>query len=109
MDIASAINQDAISAATAGTLHRAGDVMFVGAELSFIVLLVSVAVLAFRTAVVPRSWAVVGLLVAVAAFIGPIGWAALIFGLPVWTLVTAVILARTPRAHGARTTSAATA
>jgi hypothetical protein len=107
-DIASAINADSVSAATAGTLHRGGDVMFVGSELSIVLLLGAVAVLAFRTAVVPRWWGIVGALIAVVALIGPIGWSALIFGLPVWTLVTAGLLARTPRTR-AVTTAAATA
>jgi hypothetical protein len=106
-DIASAINADSVSAATAGTLHRGGDVMFVGSELSIVLLLGAVAVLAFRTAVVPRWWGVAGALVAVVALIGPIGWAALIFGLPVWTLVTAGMLARAPRGRLARTAATA--
>jgi hypothetical protein len=101
-DIASAINADSISAATAGTLHHAGDVMFVGAELCFTAFLVAIAVLSFRAAVLPRWWAAVGLVVAVVAYIGPIGWAALIFGLPVWLLVTTALLVRSagrPRVH----------
>jgi hypothetical protein len=106
-DIASAINADSVSAATAGTLHRGGDVMFVGSELSIVLLLGAVAVLAFRTAVVPRWWGVTGALVAVVALIGPIGWAALIFGLPVWTLVTAGMLARAPRGRLPRTAATA--
>jgi hypothetical protein len=65
-------------------------------------------VLAYRTAVVPKWWGTVGAIVAVVLAIGPIGWAALIFGLPVWTLVTSVLLARTPRSRAA-TTAAATA
>ena len=105
-DIASAINANAVSAATAGTLHRGGDVMFVGAELSIVVLLAAVAVLAFHTAVVPRWWGIVGALVAVVALIGPIGWAALVWGLPVWTLVTAVLLVRAPRVRAPRTAPA---
>ena len=105
-DIASAINADVVSAATAGTLHRGGDVMFVGSELSIVVMLAAVAILAFRTAVVPRWWGIVGALIALVALIGPIGWAALIFGLPVWTLVTAGLLARTPRSRAATTAAA---
>jgi hypothetical protein len=57
---------------------------------------------------VPKWWGTVGGIVAVVLAIGPIGWAALIFGLPVWTLVTSVLLARTPRSRAA-TPAAATA
>ena len=104
-DVASAINSDSISAATAATLHRGGDVMFVGAELCFTAFLVAIAVVAFRTAVLPRWWAILGVVVAVVAYIGPIGWAALIFGLPVWLLVTTWLLVRS-RATMVRTTVA---
>jgi len=90
-DIAAAINQDSISAATAGTLHNASDAFFVCAELAAIIPLVAVGLLALRTAVLPKWWAWFGLLVAVVLVIGPIGWAALIFGVPIWTLGTTVI------------------
>ena len=50
---------------------------FVGAELSLIRLLRRVAVLAFRTAVLPRWWAVFTCWSRSSRSIGPIGWAAL--------------------------------
>ena len=93
-DIASAINASDISAATAGTFHHLGDLFFMGAELSLITLLAAVTALAYRTAVVPKWWGTVGGIVAVVLAIGPIGWAGLIFGLPVWTLGTSVMLLR---------------
>ncbi|MDX6512597.1 MAG: hypothetical protein QOE36_2101 [Gaiellaceae bacterium] len=96
-DLASAISKDNISPATAGALHHLSDAFFVGAELSAIVLLAAVGILTLRTRVLPRWWGIVGLLLAVVLFIGPIGWAALIFGLPVWTLVTSLLVARSPR------------
>ncbi len=101
-DIDAAINKGSISPATAGALHHLGDAFFVGAELSAIVLLVGVAVLVFRTAVLPRWWGAFGALVAIVLLIGPIGWAALIFGLPVWTLGTTALLVRRPPARAAR-------
>jgi hypothetical protein len=96
-DIAAAINKNEISAATAGTLHHISDAFFVGAELALIILVVGVAVLGFRTRVVPRWFASLGLLLAVVLVIGPIGWAGLIFGLPVWTLVATILLVRPAR------------
>ncbi len=92
-DIAVAINKDDVSAATAGTLHRVSDAFFVCAELALILLVVATAVLAFRTAVLPRWWAVFSLLLAIVLVIGPIGWAGLIFGTPVWIVGTTVLLA----------------
>jgi hypothetical protein len=100
-DLASAINASDVSAPTAGMFHHLGDLFFVGAELSLIVLLASVAVLVFRVAALPRWWGAFSALVAVVLWIGPIGWAALIFGTPVWTLGTAILLARAPRSRGA--------
>ena len=102
-DIDAAINKDDISPATAGTLHHLGDAFFVGAELSAIVLLAAVAVLAWRTRVLPRWWGVLGGVVAIVLVIGPIGWAAMIFGLPIWTLGTTALLLRAPSRRRAAT------
>jgi hypothetical protein len=106
-DLVSAINADSISAASAGAFHRVGDIGFVGAELSLALFLGSVAVLAFRTAVLPRWWAALSLLVAIVALIGPIGWAALIWGFPVWLLVTPWLVGRTSRRRAASAVTAA--
>ena len=59
-----------------------------------IVVMVSFAVIALRTALFPRTWAYLSLLVAVVLLIGPIGWAGLIFGTPIWALDTGVLLDR---------------
>lgn len=96
-DIVTAINPNSVSAATAGTMHNIGDLFFIGAEVSLSAVLVGTAIVAFKTAVLPKWWAWVGTLVGVVALIGPIGWAALTFGLPVWLLGTTVFVARTPR------------
>jgi hypothetical protein len=87
-DIAVAVNKNDVSASTAGALHATTDMFFLGVELAAIVLLVGVAVAAFGTAVLPRWWGVVGLVLAVVLAIGPIGWIGVIFGMPIWTLVT---------------------
>jgi hypothetical protein len=93
-DVDAAINKTDISATTAGTLHHLGDLFFVGAELGAIVMLAAVAVLTFRTAVLPRWWGIAGALLAVVLVIGPIGWIGLLFGLPLWTLGTTILLVR---------------
>jgi hypothetical protein len=93
-DVAVAVNKDEVSAATAAALRRVSDGFFVAAELALILLVVATALVAFRTAVLPRWWAVFSLLLAVVLVIGPIGWAALIFGLPIWTLGTTWLLLR---------------
>ena len=100
-DIAAAINKNEISAATAGTLHRSTDAFFVCAELAVMLLFLGAAVLAFRTGVLPKWLAIAMVILAVVLVIGPIGWAGLIFGLPVWTVVVSLMLAfgQRPRAQ----------
>jgi hypothetical protein len=107
-DLGAAINHDSISATTAGTLHNLGDMFFVGAELALIPFFVGVAIVALRTTVLPKWWAAFSALIAVVLLIGPIGWAALIFGTPVWLLGTGVIVGSTPRGRR-RSIAAATA
>ena len=52
------------------------------------------AVVALRSRLFPRAWAWSSLALAVVLVIGPIGWAALLLGLPVWTIATTVVLRR---------------
>ncbi|HZR95188.1 MAG TPA: DUF4386 family protein [Gaiellaceae bacterium] len=96
-DIASAINKNDVSPATAGAFHHLGDLFFMGMELMVVPFIAAACVLAFRAAVLPRWWAVVGLVVAVVLVIGPIGWAALIFGTPIWTVGTSLLAGRASR------------
>jgi len=96
-DIASAINASDLTAATDRVFHHLGDLFFIGAEISLILPLAAVAILAFRTGVLPRWWAIFSALVAVVLWIGPIGWAALIFGTPIWVLGTTILLVRPPQ------------
>ena len=100
-DVASAINKNDVTPATAGALHHLGDLFFVVAELALMAALAAFALVALRTALFPRWWAYVTLLVAVVLLIGPIGWAALIFGTPIWALVTGWWMTRAPRAAAA--------
>lgn len=96
-DIALAINKNDVSPATAGALHHLTDAFFVTAELALIVLLVAVGVVAFRTGAIARWFAIFGFVLAVVLVIGPIGWAGLIFGLPVWTVIATILLVRPAR------------
>jgi hypothetical protein len=91
-DVGAAINKDSISAATAGVLHNGGDMVFIGAELTMILFMLGNAVVALRTGALPRWWAAFAILVAVVLVIGPIGWAALIFGTPLWLLLTGIVV-----------------
>jgi hypothetical protein len=105
-DIAGALNKNDIDGSTAATFHRLSDAFFVTTELAVIVPVAAISLLAWRTRVLPRWWAALGGLVAVVLAIGPIGWAALIFGLPIWTLGTAAILLWAPAARRASVATA---
>jgi hypothetical protein len=106
-DITTAINKNDTSPAAAAAFHHIGDLFFMGAEVMLIAFVGTASVLAWRTAVLPRWWAVLGMIVAVVLAIGPIGWAALIFGTPVWTLGTSLLVGR--RARRSPAPAAATA
>jgi hypothetical protein len=107
-DMGAAIDQDSISAATAGTLHNMSDVYFIAAELALIPFFAGVAVVALRSGLLPKWWAAFSILVAIVLVIGPIGWAALIFGTPVWLLGTGLLVGSRPRVP-LRTATVATA
>jgi len=93
-DVSSAINKDDITATAVGTLHNSSDMFFVGAELAMILFFLGCAVVALRTRVLPKWWAIVAIVIAVVLVIGPIGWAGLIFAMPLWLLGTSWLLYR---------------
>ena len=62
------------------------------------VLLVGTAIVVLRTKVFPAWVAWLSLLIAVVLWIGPIGWAALIFAFPIWVLIVSTYLLRGARA-----------
>ncbi|HEU5361992.1 MAG TPA: hypothetical protein VFU56_01565 [Gaiellaceae bacterium] len=106
-DMGAAIDHDRVSAATAGMLHNSADMFFVAAELALILFFVGTAVVALRTGILPKWWALFSLLIAVVLVIGPIGWAALTFGTPVWLLGTGLIVGSRARTRGRAVAAAA--
>ena len=92
--LVAAHNSDTITASTAEALNAFETVFLIAAELSAIVLLVGASLATLRTALLPRWWAVISILLAVWLLILPIGWAGLLIGVPVWTVVTSVLLSR---------------
>jgi hypothetical protein len=106
-DVAGGIDKSDIDAATAATFHHIGDAFFVCAELAAILPVAVVALVAWRTRVLPRWWAVFSMLLAVVLLIGPIGWIGLIFGLPIWTLGTSLFVLLGSRARTGAAAAAA--
>jgi hypothetical protein len=107
VDVAGGIDKNDIDASTAAAFHHAVDIFFITAELAAVLPLAVVAVVAWRTRVLPRWWAAFSGLVAAVLLIGPIGWIGLIFGVPIWTLGTSLFVLLGSRAP--MRTAAATA
>jgi hypothetical protein len=79
-------------------LVHMGDAFFGGVELFAIPMLAATALVIVRYGALPRWLAWVSLVLALILAIVPIGWLGVIIGLPLWTLVTAVVLyARAPQ------------
>lgn len=93
-DIAAAIGEDDLSEGAAAAMATLGDAFFVAAELSAILLMIGAGAVGLRSGLFPKAWAWFSFLLAVVLVIGPIGWAALIFGLPLWILGTTFFLMR---------------
>ncbi|GAB2651643.1 hypothetical protein [Kribbella swartbergensis] len=95
--VVAALGVAQLGASEAATLNALEATFFIGAELSAIVLLAAAAIVAARTAVLPRWWAGMSILLAVWLAIGPIGWIGVLAGIPVWTITTSVMLTRADR------------
>ena len=76
----------------AQALWYAGDGFFVATEFAAASLLVAVGLAALNSRVLPTWLGWLSLVVAVVLVIPPIGWAGLIFGLPVWILLVSFFL-----------------
>ena len=78
----------------AQALWFAGDGFFVATEFAAASLLAATAVAILATRLLPVWLAWLSLLIAALLVIPPIGWAGLIFGVPLWVLITSVLLWR---------------
>jgi hypothetical protein len=92
VDLVGGIDKNDIDPATAATFHHSVDLFFVATELAAVLPLAAVAIITWRTRVVPRWWAAFAGLVAVVLVVGPIGWLGLIFGVPLWLLGTSLFV-----------------
>ncbi|MDQ5820095.1 MAG: hypothetical protein M3540_01465 [Actinomycetota bacterium] len=83
---------------TAIVFWRLGHGIFVAAELALAVFLFALSILALRGLVLPRWLGWFGIVVTVLLLIPPIGWAALLFLLPIWLVIASIVLWRQQRA-----------
>ena len=81
-----------ISDTSVDALVHVGDAFFGGVELFAIPMLVATALATFRYGVLPRWFAWISFALAVILVIVPIGWLGVFIGLPLWVLVTSVLL-----------------
>jgi hypothetical protein len=96
-EIAAAITveEKEISASTAAAMSILGEAFISAATLTAILLMLGSGIVALGTRIFPKAWAwFSSFLLAIVLVIGPIGWAALLFGLPVWIIGTTVFLSR---------------
>lgn len=82
-----------LSPQTAETLWWAGDGFMVGAFFFLATFLAACAIAAFRTRVFPLWLGIVSVILAVGAAIPFVGWAVLIFAMPLWIIFVAIRLA----------------
>ena len=85
---------------TAIVFWRLAHGIFVAAEIALAVFLGALSILALRRLVLPRWLGWFGLVVTVLLLIPPIGWAALLFLVPVWLVAASLILWRRSAAAG---------
>ena len=78
--------------ATAEVAWHIGTGFFVLGELFTALFLFATAAVSMKTAVIPKWLGWIGVALGVVALVPPIGWASIIFGLPLWVLVTAIVM-----------------
>jgi hypothetical protein len=94
--LAAAAAADGLEPSAAQALGVVEYAFFVGAEIAGAVLLVATGMLAIRTAVLPTwlGWASLVVALLMLIVIGPIGFIAIVIGLPLWVLVVSILLWR---------------
>ena len=95
-EIAAAIiaEEQEISASTVAALRHLGEAYLSAATFAATLLMLGSGLLALRTGLFAKPWAWFNLALAGVLVIGPIGWAALLLGLPVWVIGTTVLMRR---------------
>jgi hypothetical protein len=94
LDEAGALDYKDLDASGASALHHATDAFFIATEYTLSIVFFASAILALRYAALPKWLGWLSLLIGIVLLIGPIGWAALLFATPVWTLIVSVLLWR---------------
>jgi hypothetical protein len=91
-NLAGALAEDDLTPEAAQALTVVDDAFFVGAELAAALLLIATGLTILRYGALPRWVAWISFLFALWLLIPPIGWAGLLVGVPLWTIIVAVLL-----------------
>lgn len=91
-DMVAALSNDELTGDAALAISNLGDMFFLGAEVSAALLLASVGLLFIRTRLLPAWLGWASLVVALWLLILPVGWAGLLLGFTLWTVLVAVLL-----------------
>jgi hypothetical protein len=91
-NLSAAISESELTGETALAVSIIDDAFFVGAELSAALFLLATGLVILRYGGLPRWLAWVSFLFALWLLIPPIGWAGLLFGVPLWTIAVAVLM-----------------
>jgi hypothetical protein len=91
-NLAGALAEDDLTPEAAQALTVMDDAFFVGAELAAALLLAATGFAILRYGALPRWLAWISFLFALWLLVPPIGWAGLLVGVPLWTIIVAVLL-----------------
>jgi hypothetical protein len=89
-----AFDEDELSPEAAQALQSVGEAAFGGTEFTLLAMFVAVGLVIMRTRVFGAWLGWLSFLIALVLAIVPIGWAGVVWGFPLWTLVVSVLLFR---------------
>jgi hypothetical protein len=95
-DMSGALSKDELTPDAAVVFNNFSDTFFLGAEFGAAVLVAAAGLVILGTRALPRWLGWVSLVLALVLLIAPIGWAGLIFGLPIWTVLVSLLLILRP-------------
>jgi hypothetical protein len=96
-EIAAAITaeEQEISASAVAALRLVGEAFISAATLAATLLMLGSGAAILRSRIFPKAWAWLSFALAGVLVVPPVGWAALLLGLPLWVIGTTVLLRRT--------------
>jgi hypothetical protein len=95
-EIAAAITaeEQEISASAVAALRLVGEAFISAATLAATLLMLASGAVVLRSRILPKAWAWLSFALAGVLLIPPVGWAALLLGLPLWVIATTALLQR---------------